>query len=93
MSSFFKSPFRRFVKKQARVFQLIIEDEVEKISRDVTIGEEKKGDLSGLMVHKFRFKKREYLIAYRSEGNHVVFYLIGVHENFYRDLKKYLKET
>ena len=92
MNAFYKPPFRKFVKKQARAFQLTIEDEVEKISRDFTIGEEKSGDLSGFRVHKFKFRNEQYLIAYKSQANDIIFYMIGTHENFYRDIKRYLRE-
>lgn len=92
MNAFYKPPFRKFVKKQDRAFQLIIEDEVEKISRDFTIGEEKSGDLSGFRVHKFKFRNEQYLIAYKSQVNDIIFYMIGTHENFYRDIKRYLRE-
>jgi len=35
MEIFYKSPFRKFVKKQTRPFQLVIEDEVERIVDDL----------------------------------------------------------
>lgn len=93
MSIFYKSAFRKFVKKQARTFQLVIEDEVERVSMNPDIGGSKKGDLSGFRVHKFIFKRQEYLIAYRLHGDDIVFYLIGPHENFYGELKRYIKEV
>jgi hypothetical protein len=34
MQIFYKPPFRKFVKRQTRPFQLIIEDEVEKIANN-----------------------------------------------------------
>ncbi|NWF53115.1 MAG: type II toxin-antitoxin system RelE/ParE family toxin [Nitrospirae bacterium] len=92
MIGLFKPPFRKFVKKQNRAFQLAIEDEVERINKEPNIGEEKKGNLSEFRVHKFKFQKQEYLIAYRLQDKNIVFYMIGTHENFYRDLKRYLKE-
>ena len=52
MGLLFKAPFRKFVKKQSRPFQLAIEDEVENILSNPDIGEVKKGDLSGFKVHK-----------------------------------------
>lgn len=91
MNAYFKNPFRKFVKKQNRPFQLAIEDEVEKISRGEEIGELKKGDLAGFQVHKFKFKGQEYLTAYQTQGDDIVFYMIDTHENFYRDLKRYIK--
>ena len=80
------------MKKQTRPFQLVIEDETEKIADTPGTGEAKKGDLAGFKVHKFVFQKIEYLIAYKKRGNEVVFYMIGTHENFYKELKRYMKE-
>jgi len=93
MSVFYKSAFRRFVKKQARPFQLVIEDETEKILKDPEIGEVKKGDLAGFRVYKFIFQKQKYLIAYKVQNKDVIFYMIDTHENFYRELKRYIREV
>jgi hypothetical protein len=100
----YKPPFNTFVKKQHKPLKLAIEDAVEDICETPGIGELKKGDLQGIYVHKFMHKKQEYLIAYRppSEENLktknieielliIDFYQVGSHENFYADLKKYLK--
>ena len=93
MNALYKSPFRKFVKKQGRAFQLAIEDEVNAVLESPQAGELKKGDLEGFRVHKFKFHKQEYLLAYVIRNKAVVFYMIGVHENFYRGLKSYLKEV
>lgn len=69
-----------------------------------SVGEFKKGDLQGVQVFKFKFQRVEYLMAYRmpaiAAGAEVVnleiellvvdFYKVGVHENFYEELKRYL---
>jgi len=88
----YKAPFRKFVKKQTRPLQLAIEDEIEKIAGNPAIGESKIGDLQGIQVHKFKFQRQTFLIAYRITESGLLFYSIGTHESFYRDLKKYLKE-
>ena len=93
MDLFYKPPFRKFVKKQARPFQLVIEDEVEKILTNPDIGKSEKGDLSVFRVHKFSFKRQLFLIAYSLMKEDINFYMIGPHENFYRGLKKYLREV
>lgn len=93
MDVLYKSAFRKFVKKQVRGFQLAIEDETERIKKEPRIGEEKKGDLSGFRVHKFKFREQEYLIAYRTESNCLIMYMIDTHENFYRNLKRYIREV
>lgn len=92
MDIFYKPVFNKFVKKQSRAFQLAIEGEVEKVLTSPGLGENKKGDLSEFKVHKFIFHKQEYLIACTLQKNRMIFYMIGTHENFYRKLKKYVKE-
>jgi hypothetical protein len=92
MEIFYKPPFRKFIKKQTRPFQLAIEDEIEKIVKNRSIGETKKGDLQGFQVYKFDFQRQKLLIAYRVIDSDILFYSIGPHENFYRELKRYLKE-
>jgi len=93
MNAFYKSAFRKFVKKQARPFQLVIEDETEKISKNPETGESKKGDLAGFRVHKFTFQKQQYLIAYKMQDQALIFYMIDTHENFYRELKRFKREV
>ena len=92
MEKLFAPAFRRFVKKQSLPMQLAIQDEVDSISVNPGIGEEKKGDLTGYLVHKFRFHQQEYQIAYEATKENLIFVMIGTHENFYRNLKKYQKE-
>ena len=99
----FKPPFSKFVKKQSRPFRAEIEDQVKSICTDPHSGEAKIGDLSGMYIHKFSFNRQQYLIAYsflehqhseeHSLDNHLQFefYKIGTHENFYEDLKNYLR--
>lgn len=103
MRSLFKPPFSRFVKKAQKPLQLAIEDAVEEICAAPELGEAKVGDLAGIWVYKFRFNRTEYLIAYRPPtaaqrtDSRVVellvidFYQVGSHENFYDELKRYLK--
>jgi len=93
MQTSYKRIFRKFVKKQSRSFQLAIEDEVDKIIHNPFSSELKRADLAGLWVHKFKFQGQLYLMAYRVETSALIFYMIGSHENFYRDLKNFLKET
>jgi len=57
------------------------------------IGEEKRGDLKNIFVYKFMLQKTKYLLAYRIHSNILELITIGPHENYYRDLKKYLKAT
>ena len=99
----YKSPFSKFVKKAHKPLQLAIEDAVKDICENPETGASKVGDLSGIWVYKFKFNRQEYLIAYhpptleaRNQGAGVElliidFYQVGTHENFYDELKRYLK--
>lgn len=99
MKSNFKRPFAQYVKKAHKPLQLAIEDEVEVVCEAPQIGEAKVGDFAGIRVHKFRFNRQEYLIAYRAPNEDaplefliIDFYQVGVHENFYAELKQYLRQ-
>ena len=69
----------------------VLDSEVRKIAENPAIGEEKKGDLRGVFVHKFKLKATQYWLAYRKVGDELELVMIGPHENYYRDLKQYLK--
>ena len=62
-----------------------------RLSRDRSIGSEKKGDLKGVFVLKFKIQSTLYLLSYRMLGEDIELIMIGPHENYYRDLKTYLK--
>jgi hypothetical protein len=70
----------------------ILDQEVRIIAQNPLIGEEKKGDLTGVFVHKFKIKAVQYLLAYRKVGQDLELVMIGPHENYYRDLKRSLKD-
>jgi ParE-like toxin of type II bacterial toxin-antitoxin system len=89
----YKTPFRNFVKKQTRSFQLAIEDEVESVIQNPLAGASKKGDLAGVRIHKLSYQGQQFLLPYVIQSGELTFFTIGPHENFYRELKKYLKEV
>jgi len=83
--------FEKKVKKMLRPEKDSLDREIRRISDDSGIGEEKKGDLRGVFVHKFKLQTTQYLLAYRKVGADLELVMIGPHENYYRDLKQYLK--
>ena len=83
--------FEKKVKKMSKPEKDTLDREIRKIAENPGIGEEKKGDLRGVFVHKFKFKTTQYLLAYRKVGSDLELVMIGPHENYYRDLKQYLK--
>jgi hypothetical protein len=104
MKSNFKRPFKNFVKKAHKPLQLVINDEVDYVCGHPYEGEPKVGDLAGFFVRKFTFNRQLYLMAYRPPPEDqaiedveieflvIDFYRVGVHENFYDELKHYIKE-
>jgi len=84
--------FKKYVKRLPRQFQQAILDAVEDIVADPEAGDQKAGDLEGFRVHKFTMGRQLTLIAYRIEDDALVLYQVGPHENFYKNLKRYLRE-
>jgi mRNA interferase RelE/StbE len=83
--------FEKKVKKLSKSEKDALDGEVQKIAQNPTIGEEKKGDLRGVFVHEFKLKTTQCLLAYRKVGDDLELVMIGPHENYYRDLKQYLR--
>lgn len=63
---------------------------VRMIFSNPAVGEMKIGDLSGVQVYKYRSENQQMLLAYEANGRMLFLYALGSHQNFYRDLKKYL---
>ena len=91
MAIYQSKSFAQKVKKMRKQEKEILDQEVQRIAQNPSIGEEKKGDLTGVFVHKFKTETIQYLLAYRKIGQDLELVMIGPHENYYRDLKQYLK--
>lgn len=61
--------FNRVVKKLHARDKKVVDKAVGEIAADPTIGEEKKGDLAGIFVYKFKVNKQKVLLAYRLQPN------------------------
>lgn len=86
-SSLFSRQKKKLQKKQIRV----LDEEIKKLVEDPKIGEQKKGDLKEVWVHKFKIGSQLFLLAYEWNSKTRCLIAIHAHENFYRDLKRYLK--
>lgn len=84
--------FARKIKKLTPKEKVELDNEIRKIIQNPSIGQEKKGDLKGIFVHKFKIKTTQFLLAYRLVSDDLELIMIGVHENYYKDLKLYLKK-
>ncbi|MCJ7483725.1 MAG: type II toxin-antitoxin system RelE/ParE family toxin [Thermodesulfovibrionales bacterium] len=83
--------FENKVKKLSKQEKELLDDEIKKIAENPLIGEEKKGDLKAVYVHKFKIKSLQYLLSYRKIKSDIELIMIGPHENYYKELKSYLK--
>jgi hypothetical protein len=72
--------FAQKVKKMLKEEKEILDQEVRRIAQNPSIGDEKKGDLTGVFVHKFKIKTTQYLLAYRKVGQDLELVMIGPHE-------------
>ena len=84
--------FEQRVKKFNKTQKSILDEQIKLIIDNPEIGTEKKGDLREVFVHKFKIKTLQYLLAYRFDEDFLELIMIGPHQNYYRDLKRYLKD-
>ena len=82
--------FDRAIKKILPPEKKAIDQVIREIVGNPQKGEMKKGDLSGTRVYKFKFYNQQMLLAYSVSLDRTKMVLMGygVHENFYRDLKR-----
>lgn len=80
--------FNRKYKKLHAQEKKEVDNAIRAIVENPKIGQEKRGDLSGLFVYKFKINIQEMLLAYEWDEKSRTLVALGVHENFYRDLKK-----
>lgn len=66
-----------------------LDHSIKQIMANPELGELKIGDLKGVRVYKFKIGKDQFLLAYEVYGGTLHLYTFGLHENFYRGLKKY----
>jgi hypothetical protein len=86
----FQTPLFSKIKKKLKKNQIKdLDNAVREIIKNPEIGEQKKGDLADVWVYKFRMVDRENLLAYQWDEKARTLISLGVHENFYRDIKKY----
>jgi hypothetical protein len=72
--------------------QVAVDEAVRNIMADPLSGEAKQGALRGVRVVKFRVGPQQLLLAYQfnARANVIEVLDVGPHENFYRELQKYL---
>ena len=83
--------FAQKVKKLNKIEKTTLDNEIKNIISNPKIGIEKKGDLRGIFVHKFKIQSTQHLLAYRFTETTLELIMLGQHENYYRDLTNYTK--
>ena len=84
----FEKRVRQFAKQEKKV----LDQQIRKITENTAIGQEKRGELRGVFVYKFKMHATQYLLSYRmADAETLELIMIGPHENYYRDLTTYLK--
>ena len=82
--------FARKKKKLNRKQIKDLDEAIRKIAQEPETGTLKIGDLSGVRVYKFSSANSLILLAYEVMDNNLFLYTFGSHQNFYRELKRYI---
>jgi mRNA interferase RelE/StbE len=91
-------PAERYLKKlKEKPLKRLYFEAIQTISENPYVGEPKTGDLAGIYGYDINYKGTNYELAYRiyedEEGNVVVVIMCGTRENFYNELKRYMKTS
>ena len=91
----FLPPAARFLKKlKDKKLKTLYKEAIDKICEDYTLGEPKIGDLTGVYGYNIYYNKTNYELAYSIEYQNdkiIVVIMAGTRENFYDELKRYMK--
>lgn len=92
----FDPPAAKFIKKlKDKKLKSLYQEAINKICEDYTIGEAKTGDLNGFYGYDIYYNKTNYELAYTIEcidAELIVVVMAGTRENFYEQLKRYIKK-
>ena len=81
-------PFKRAYKRLHPNQREAVDGAVQTLVRNPNAGDPKRGDLTGVYVYKFTCLDKQMLLAYEWDPITRVLLALGVHENFYRNLKR-----
>lgn len=91
----FLPPAAKFIKKiNDKKLKTLYQEAVDQICENHLVGEAKTGDLSGVYGYDIYYNKTNYELAYTveyTEEKIIVVIMAGTRENFYDELKQYMK--
>ncbi|MDN3955961.1 type II toxin-antitoxin system RelE/ParE family toxin [Sporolactobacillus laevolacticus] len=83
------------LRKHNKPLYRLVSDAILEIRCDPTIGDEKNYNLAGVRSLDIYYQRTNYELAYSveidNEGNEILVILFGSRENFYEELKRYMK--
>lgn len=80
--------FKKAYKKLSDSHKSVVNDAVRTIINNPKFGDAKRGDFAGVSAYKFKINHQQFLLAYEWDPSLRLLLALGVHENFYRDLKR-----
>lgn len=93
----FLPPAAKFIKKiKDKKLKMLYQEAIDKIKENPAVGEAKTGDLSGVYGYDIYYNKTNYELAYTieyAENKVVVVIMAGTRENFYEQLKQYMRNA
>lgn len=91
----FMKPAARFLKKiKDNKLKELFRKALENLAQDPTLSQEKTEDLAGIRSYDVYYNKTNYELAYTVivEGDAIIVVIMaGTRENFYEELKRYMK--
>lgn len=90
-------PAAHYLKKiKDKALKAAFQNTIDALLLDPLIGEAKTGDLAGVFCCDIYYNNTNYELAYtliEKNGETVVIILAGTRENFYQELKRYMKNN
>ena len=80
--------FIKAYKKLHKAKQVAVTEAVDCLLENPDLGQQKKGALSHIFIYKFKHNQQEYLLAYSFDTTTMTLVAVGLHEKFYRDIKR-----
>lgn len=91
----FLPPAAKFISKlKDKKLKELYKKAVDEICEDYNVGKKKTGDLAGIYGYDIFYNKTNYELAYTvewSDEEMIVVIMAGTRENFYDQLKRYLR--
>ncbi|MDD2454870.1 MAG: type II toxin-antitoxin system RelE/ParE family toxin [Kiritimatiellae bacterium] len=84
--------FGKLARHFAQQEKKVLDQQIRKIAENTALGQEKRGQLRGVFVYKFKIHVTQYLLSCRmADAETLELIMIGPHENYYRDLTNHRK--